>query len=164
MAGAIEESLIGRLRELADKDEIRDVVYRRAKATDRRDLELALSCYHPDATEDHEGFDGPVTEYLAGASPVFLGTSPVEVGVHLIGNVEIELDGDRAAVESVFVCTLTANENGLRREFINTGRYVDDFAKRDGRWAISRRRCVYEWSHGAEPTERWWSRSMPASS
>ena len=156
--------LHARVQALVDKDEIRDVVYRRAKATDRRDLELALSCYHDDGTEDHEGFDGPVRDYLATASPVFVGGSPIEVGVHLIGNVEIDLDGDRAAVESVFICTLTADEGGRRREFVNSGRYLDDFEKRDGRWAIAHRRCAYEWSHGAEPTERWWSRSVPGAS
>jgi hypothetical protein len=158
----VDDTLLARLRELSDKDEIRDIVYRRAKATDRRDLEQALSCYPPDGTEDHEGFDGPVSEYLATVSPVFLGNSPVEVGLHLIGNVEIELDGDSATVESVFLATVSADDHGLRREFLNTGRYLDDFVRRDGKWLIKHRRCAYEWSNAMEPTERWWDRTIPA--
>lgn len=103
----VDDALLARLRELSDRNEIRDIVYRRAESTDRGDLEQALSCYPPDGTEDHEGFDGPVTE------------------------------------------------------FNNTGRYLDDFERRDGRRLIKHRRCAYEWSHGMEPTERWWSRTMP---
>jgi ketosteroid isomerase-like protein len=138
--------------------EIRAVLYRRARATDGRDLAAALSCYHPDATEDHEGFDGPIRDYLRTASPVFVGQSPVEINFHLIGNVEIEVHGDSAFCQSYFICALTARENGSARDYLNAGRYLDDFEKRDGLWRISRRRCVYDWSHGDPVTDRWWSR------
>ena len=43
---------------LIAKQEITEVLYRRARAGDRRDVELALSCYHEGATEEHEGFTG----------------------------------------------------------------------------------------------------------
>jgi 3-phenylpropionate/cinnamic acid dioxygenase small subunit len=139
--------------------EIRLVLYRRARATDARDLAGALACYHEDATEDHEGFDGPIREYLATVSPVFVGESPVEVNYHLIGNTDIAVDRDRATCESYFIAVLTAHENGTSRDYINAGRYLDEFTRRDGAWRIQHRQCVYDWSHGADVTDRWWTRA-----
>jgi 3-phenylpropionate/cinnamic acid dioxygenase small subunit len=146
------------LRALLDKEAITAVLHRRARATDERDLELSLNCYHEGATEDHEGYDGPIEEYLRTASPVFFENSPVEVCSHLIGNVEIDLDGDRAKCQCYFICCLTASEEGRRRNFINAGRYLDDFERRDGVWAITRRRCVYDWSRSDDASPPWWER------
>ncbi len=147
------------VQKLLAKDAIAAVIHKRARTTDTRDLEGSLSCYHPDATEDHEGFDGNVAEYLRTASPVFMADSPVEACFHLIGNIEIELDGDRATSECYFICCLTANEEGSRRSFINAGRYLDEFECHDGAWAIKRRRCVYDWSRSDEATAPWWART-----
>ena len=152
------EDIAATVAELVARQEIAAVIHRRARGTDQRDLELCLSCYHDDATEDHEGFDGPVIEYLRTASPVFMDPSPVSVCSHLIGNIEIEVDGDRARSRCYFICCLTADEGGRRRDFINAGRYLDDFERRAGRWAITRRECAYDWSRTDEPSAPWWKR------
>lgn len=146
------------LQMLLDERAIQRVLYRRARATDHRDLEAALSCYHEDATEDHEGFNGPIQEYLRTKSPVFVGGSPVDVNFHMIGNAEIEVDRDHARSECYFVCVLTVTENGTTRDYMNAGRYLDDLDQRHGVWAISHRQCVYDWSHGEPITDRWWTR------
>ena len=46
---------------LLAKQEITEVLYRRARAGDRRDVDLALRCYHPGATEEHEAVDTSMT-------------------------------------------------------------------------------------------------------
>ena len=56
--------------ELLAKQEITEVLYRRARAGDRRDVELALSCYHPGATEDHEGFAGTAADFIKNVSMI----------------------------------------------------------------------------------------------
>ena len=149
------------VRQIHDRDAITAVIHRRARATDMRDLELSLSCYHPGATEDHEGFDGPVDEYLRTASPAFAPDSPVEVCSHLIGNVEIDLDDDRAHSQSYFICCLTNRDDGAgggRTDYINAGRYIDDWERRDGVWAMTRRVCAYDWSRSDPATQRWFER------
>lgn len=146
------------LDELVAKERIREVVWRRAKATDEGDVAGSLSCYHHGATESHEGFDGPVAEYLATASPALIEESPVEVCFHLVGNILVEVSGDSARAESRFLCGLTANEEGVQMDYWNSGRYLDDFAYRDGRWAITRRVCEYDWSRSDPPSMRWWER------
>lgn len=154
----MDAELERRVQRLVDEDDIRQVIYRRARGTDHGDRELVLSCYHDGATEDHEGFNGPIREYLVGASPVFHGKTKIEVNVHLLGNTEIAISGDRADCTSTFMCALTVEEHGSRRDYMNAGRYVDTMEKLDGVWKIRHRRCEYEWSHGAGCTDRWWSR------
>ncbi len=41
------------VRELHDKEAIRTVIATYSRGIDRRDRELLLSCYHPDAVDDH---------------------------------------------------------------------------------------------------------------
>lgn len=152
------DSIADAIHLLLDERDITAVLHRRARATDQRDLEAALSCYHEDATEDHEGFDGPIREYLATTSPVFVGGSDVVVNFHHIGNVEIRVDGDIAHSECYFLCALTEGTGEGARDYINAGRYLDKFERREGAWRIRRRQCVYEWSHGEPVTDRWWTR------
>ena len=40
------------------REEIRDVVKRLARGTDRLDAEMMASCYHPDGFDDHNAFRG----------------------------------------------------------------------------------------------------------
>ena len=47
-----------RVRELLDAEQIRDVILRYCHAADRGDWDLARSCYHPDALDDHGIFSG----------------------------------------------------------------------------------------------------------
>src|SRR3984957_19944786 len=88
------------LQVLAAKEEIREVVWRRAKATDEGDAPGSLACYHPGGTESHEGFDGPIEEYLTKASPALIEPSPVEVCFHVVGNDLVDVDVDRGTAKS----------------------------------------------------------------
>lgn len=152
------DALADTVRLLLAEREITAVLHRRARATDQRDLEAALSCYHDDATEDHEGFAGPIREYLATTSPVFVGGSDIVVNFHHIGNVEITVDGNTAHSECYFLCVITEGTGEGARDYLNAGRYIDEFEQRDGVWRIQHRKCVYEWSHGEPVTDRWWTR------
>jgi len=153
------DSLADTVQLLMDERAITAVLHRRARATDQRDLDTALSCYHEDATEDHEGFDGPIREYLATTSPVFVGGSDIVVNFHQIGNVEIDVQGDTASCQCYFLCAITVGTGDNTRDYLNAGRYLDDFERRDGEWRIQHRQCVYEWSHGEAVTDRWWTRA-----
>ena len=157
MTGAVGGALQG----LLDKEAIRAVIHRRARATDTGDVALSLSCYHPGATENHEGFDGPVDEYLRSASPALVSDSPVEKCFHLVGNIEIDVDvpARRATSQTYFICVLTARDAaGTRTDYLNAGRYLDDFSERDSEWAIDRRVCEYDWGRSDRPSVRWWER------
>jgi hypothetical protein len=142
---------------LVAKQEIIEVLYRRARASDRRDVALAVSCYHPGATERHEGFSGAATDFIENVSMISPDSRAPATGLwHLISNVLIKLDGDVAEVESYHIAVVSRAEgDGEIQSFIG-GRYLDKFAHRDGRWAITHRDVVFDWSVVGEAAATYW--------
>jgi ketosteroid isomerase-like protein len=125
---------------LQDREEIREVLHRYCRATDRADVELLKSCYHPDAVDFHgSAFSGNAHEF---AEDVL---SSKNLGAladvrHYITNTMIDLDGDQAFVESSFLCTLALDlPSGGAADAQSEGRYLDLFERRSGAWRIFRR-------------------------
>ena len=142
---------------LVAKQQITDVLYRRARAGDRRDVELALSCYHAGATEDHEGFSGTAAEFIRDVSMISPNSTAPVVGLwHFLSNILIELDGDRASVESYHIAVVSRNDGSGETQSRIGGRYLDKFAFRDGRWAITHRDVVFDWSRVDVATTPYW--------
>ena len=80
--------------------EITQVIYRYARGIDRLDFDLVRSCYHPDAYDDHGTMKGDVDTFIEGCRrflPRFEATQ------HFMGNLLIEVDGDRARAETYAV-------------------------------------------------------------
>jgi len=127
--------------ELADREAIRDCLYRYCRAIDRCDMELLRTAYWPGAIDDHTGFRGTVEEFIAWALPILRG---MEQSVHMIGNVLIRVEGAAAAVESYFwsVSVVTAPTT---RETTVCGRYLDRFERRNDEWRIAARMVVHDW-------------------
>ncbi|SDG36358.1 nuclear transport factor 2 family protein [Pseudonocardia oroxyli] len=125
--------------------EIRDVVHRYSRGIDRRDLELVRSCYHADAQDEHGDFSGGVEEFLQHA---LAGLSRCERTMHLIGNVLVEVEGERARCESYALAFHRLPAGGERpaRDRVVALRYLDLFTRRGGEWRIQVRRCVCEWT------------------
>ncbi len=87
---------------MSDKAEIRDLLFRYARAVDDKDWALMGSVFTPDARLDYTSVDGP-----AGGRDEIVGwlersLAPVPMTQHFITNVEIELDGDRATARAMF--------------------------------------------------------------
>jgi 3-phenylpropionate/cinnamic acid dioxygenase small subunit len=138
---------------LIDKDQIRDVLYRYARAVDRKDVELLKSCYHPDSTDAHWTFIGNGLEFAEEIlQPHQMGNVPLFK--HLITNILIEIEGERAFCESSYLFTQTLAVTATRRaRYSNEGRYLDVFERRHGEWRILRRLLV--------PESESWSFSVP---
>jgi SnoaL-like domain len=142
---------------LIAKQQITEVLYLRARAGDRRDVGLALSCYHPGATEEHEGFAGTAAEFIRDVSMISPNsTAPVTCLWHFISNILIDLDGDRASVESYHIAVVIRDGDDGQTESRIGGRYFDRFAHRDGRWAIAHREVVFDWSRVDPATTPYW--------
>ena len=141
------------LRQLLDKQAIHEVVLRYCRGIDRCDRELVRDCYWPDATDEHGSFVGSRDEYVAWVFDRML--PRYAMTMHFIGNVLIDLDGDRAKCEAYGMAMHRTGsdkpEHNLRTGF----RYVDDFARRDDQWRIARRVCALEWTLHVDPS-RWW--------
>jgi hypothetical protein len=141
---------------MADKQEIHEVLMRYCRGVDRGDPELLRSVYHPGAV-DRRGpfqFDDAHTEFAAFSVPRL--DQSKGVAQHHITNYLIELDGDSADVESYFISYQpTKLEDGDEVLSVIGGRYLDRFDRRDGRWAISERSVIIDWSRVAFTGDDW---------
>jgi hypothetical protein len=127
--------------ELADREAIRDCLYRYCRGIDRMDAELLRSAYWPGAMDYHTGFTGTVEQFVQWALPRL---QAMQDSVHNLGNILIKLDGDKAAVESYFwsVAIVPGDEP---RQVMACGRYLDRFEKRNDEWRIAERVVAHDW-------------------
>jgi hypothetical protein len=150
----MDAQLETKLRVLVDKDEIRDVLIRYARGVDRGDAGLITSCYWPDAVDDHGGIALTGTQ----AGPRFSGNRKVSAsgaaGQHFLGNITIEIEGDRAFTESYFVSYLIVDRDGAEHTRFRGARYLDRFERRDGEWKIAYRVVVDDWDRLDKVTEQ----------
>lgn len=130
-------------RALADKDAIRECLYRYSRGIDRCDEEALRSAYWPDATDRHGPFQGSAEGFIAWALDKLPASGRM---VHLLGNISIELHGSVAAVESYFQALQPGRDaQGQAVDLLLCGRYVDRFEQRRGEWRVATRTVVYDW-------------------
>jgi hypothetical protein len=141
-----------KLRMLIDRQEIGDVLKRYCRAIDRRDRALLEQVYWPDAVDDHATFRGTPAEFIDYA---FAHTAEMATS-HMITNILIDFDGpERAFSECYFSAYHNFPGPAGRMDRMVGGRYLDDFEKRDDRWAISRRTLCIDWYVEQPATSNW---------
>ena len=148
-----QDNLPAAVQQLIDRQAILDCVTRYCRAVDRMDEVLLRACYHPHATDEHGSFTGGVDAYVAwvwGLLERYRST------MHLIGNQLVELDSPTSARVETYGVAFHVGESDDPKLNLTTGfRFVDRFDRIDGRWAISRRVAVTEWSRTNDPSS-WW--------
>lgn len=140
--------------ELADREAIKDNILHYARAIDRCDQALLDSTFWPDATVDYEGFHiGEVGEFLA--KSVSGNRAHMEQTAHVVGNMLIEIDGDRAKGETyVFAFHRLPFEDGPK-DLLLGARYLDRFEKRDDYWKITSRTLIADWFRQFADSGEW---------
>jgi ketosteroid isomerase-like protein len=128
------------LRQMLDRERLYELVTRYCRAIDRADEELLLSCYHPDATQDHGAYKGEISglvTHLRGRA-----LDPAKGALqHVVSNCRFDLDGDVAYGETYLRTVMTDAEGG---QLLSFGRYVDRFERRDGEWRIAHRQVIID--------------------
>jgi hypothetical protein len=132
------------LDDLLARQEIADVLHRYARGIDRLDWDLVRDCYHPDAYDDHGGIAGTVDDFIAGGRAYL---QRYAATMHFLGNMLIEVDGDRARAETYAVAyhRVEDPDGGEGKDDIFGIRYVDRFERRYDRWRIAHRVVANEW-------------------
>lgn len=133
--------------------EIRRALLRYTRGIDRLDGELVLSAFHPGATcVDYGAAPLAIEDFVAYAIPrlgeAYLATQ------HRMSNITIDFgdDPDQAQSEAyVLAFHVQATDGGHKLHTFN-GRYIDDFAWRDGEWKIATRVLRVDWSR-VEPID-----------
>ena len=128
---------------LRDKDAIRDCLYRINRGLDRIERDLMRSGFHNDAQICWAAPDFVhVDQFMDTAMQMQARTSRVQ---HLLGNILIDLQGDRAAVESYEIGRHLTPMPGGEKDLIIAARFIDQFSRRDGAWRIERRQKLVDW-------------------
>jgi hypothetical protein len=133
---------------LLAKSAIETVLKRYCRSMDRIDAELGYGVWH----------EGGVADY----GPIFQGTGrgfidwvcdfhrTLDATSHQIANILIDVQGDRATSETYITVSLLGTKDGQRTLTVGRGRYLDEWSRRDGRWAIDRRRYVTDFAISEE--------------
>ncbi len=151
----LDATLETRLRDLLDRDAIRQVLNRMARGLDRVDNALVLSCYWPEAIDDHTHYVGPPEGFVQYADGM---TLSFESCLHGLMTHNCEITGDDAHCETYFTFMAEAAQPP---HFMATGRYVDHFQKRGGEWRILNRFTVVDGTYDLQPTQSTAARSSP---
>lgn len=137
MSEALESRLTAleaEVRELRDREAIREVIHRYCQAVDRCDLEMLKSCYHADGYDDHGFFAGNAHDFAEYVIPCL---ARIDSSMHSITNTRFRFDGDRCACTSQWhVIHRLRHDQGFT-DFWHQGRYLDVWEKRDGEWKSS---------------------------
>jgi hypothetical protein len=137
--------------EAADRVAIRELFDAYAHCADRRDSEGQKALF----TEDTHfvvymnGEGTEPTQELNGRealTPVFADLNRYEATTHFNGQSTVALDGDRATGESYCLAHHLLTEDGKRTVMVASLRYIDTFAKSDGRWLFAERNLYVDWT------------------
>ncbi len=132
------------LQAMLDRDGIRDCVSRLARGEDRRDADILKACFWPDSTFDYAMYKGTFPEYLAWVVP---GAEAITNTQHVLGQTVIDLNGASAKAETHVLSyhRMDMGDGTGEQDSCIGGRYLDEFEKRDGVWAIKHRTMMYDW-------------------
>jgi len=135
------------LHALQDKQEITEICYRYGLALDRRDWAALAALFTPDTDAFYLDMP-PARGYKAIEDTCRTALDPLSATQHLISNVVVRLDGDRAEcscyLQAQHVKTGTAGGDN----FIIAGRYDDKLLRTPDGWRIRERRLQVMWTDG----------------
>lgn len=136
-------------QDIADRLAITEQIYRYCRSVDRLDVPLGHTVFHSNSYADFGSYKGTGRgwiDFICQEHLKFLHHS------HQVTNIIIETAGARAGSESYVTATLRSREGAqvFQRQF--WARYVDEWSRRDGLWAIDKRECVIDFDSVSEVT------------
>lgn len=126
---------------LIAKEALRDLATRYARAIDRRDQDLLRSVYHDDAIDDHGVVFCDSAALFIAQQPEIM--APFAITAHYLCNQSYRIDGDKADGELYFIAYHRTDAPGSSHSIVS-GRYLDNYEKREGNWKITHRRLVWD--------------------
>ena len=119
-----------------DKLEIQELLYRYAWACDNADWSLLRSIFTDDAYLDYSSTQGPAGTRDEITAWLEKSLSQVEMIQHVVSNIQIDLEGDRAGVRAMFYCSVKLP--GIEQITITGGYYHDEVVRTPEGWRIAR--------------------------
>jgi hypothetical protein len=137
--------------EAADRLAIRELFDDYARCADRRDADGQKALFIADTRfavyMDGEGSEPTyVLEGREALTPVFADLKRYEVTTHFNGQSSVAIESDHATGESYTIAHHLYSEDGVRMIMVASLRYLDTFAKVEGRWYFAERKLIVDWS------------------
>ena len=138
----MSEDLEAAVRDLLDRDAIREVVARYAHAVDRRDIDAVAACFLPGAAYKGSLGEGTIEVALEALRERLVQYSST---MHFLGNQLIELKGDQASAETYAIAYHQMQRNDGPASMAVGVRYLDELRRTPQGWRIWRREVKLEW-------------------
>lgn len=140
------------LRELLDKEAIRETIVRAARALDAKDWALCRACLLDEIETDYSDLRGdpPATvkadDYVASRRSALDGLKTL----HLSANHVISVRGDEAeCLSSAAIFRFRPGEDGSSESFDTYGAYVHGLRRTANGWKIARIKQSVHWNSGS---------------
>jgi hypothetical protein len=131
------------LTEVLNHQRIRLVLERYCRGIDRLDAATLTSVYWDDAHDNHGIYNGPATGFTEFIIPYM--REHWTSTTHIIGQSNIDVSGDQAAAETVFIAHHIRPDGDGIADDVAGGRYADILQRRNGDWRILDRVVVMDW-------------------
>jgi SnoaL-like domain len=141
------------LRELLARQCIEELLTRRGRAADAKDPDAILAEHVPGSRDTHGIFDGTIEEFADYLRTHNYQDDRYGTQRHTISNVLIHFDTpDVARVESYHLAYHRLALSSGSFDVHVGGRYLDRCEQVGGRWLLSSRQVVYDWSSSSPAT------------
>jgi hypothetical protein len=130
------------VRDMLDREAIRDCIARLARGEDRRSAQIIQGCWWPEARFDYGVHRGDFETYLGWVVP---GSPAIRNTQHFIGQSVIALSESHARAETHVLSYHRIDLGAGDRDTCIGGRYLDRFEKRGAEWRIADRVMLYDW-------------------
>ena len=121
--------LAAEVRDLAARRDIYEAVYNYIRGQDRLLPEVQREAFHSASRVDCGLFSGTGYEWVDWAQKVL---GEMQGSQHVLGQVQIKVNGDTADGEVYFIAWHRIVEDGVEKDWIFGGRYIDRYERRDG--------------------------------
>ncbi len=135
--------LAAEVRDLTARRDIMDCICRYMRGQDRLDPALQRSAFHDGAYVDCGAFSGDGDAWVEYAQT---GLKSCAFTHHMIGQAQIAVRDDSASGEVYFIAYHRMTLDGEEKDMIFGGRYIDEYARRDGEWRIVKRFEIADWT------------------
>lgn len=148
------------MRDVIARQEIYDLLCDYMRGQDRLDPVLHRSVFHDDATTDYGAYVGGPDGFVAFAQGIL---KEHLANHHMIGQAKIEVEGEVAFGEVYFQAHHRIVQDGQERDLFVSGRYIDRYEKRSGKWKIAHRSERVDWVRDEPRADAWLANapSMP---
>jgi 3-phenylpropionate/cinnamic acid dioxygenase small subunit len=141
--------------DLVDRLAIQDLVVKYAWAIDEKDWDALDTVFLPDAWLDYSSNPGGASgHYPEIRAWLEKSLAPFPVTQHLVTNIDVSVDGDRATSRTMVYNPMgAATREGPLHYFFLGGRYDDELVRTDAGWRIAKRVETLLWFNGTLPKE-----------